>query len=196
MVVNPSFPAKPSPSSSPTPRPIPARSTWRRPATAARPTSPASCSSSMTGIDMVHVPYRGQAPAIADLLGGQVQVLFASSPASMEHIKSRQAQGAGRHHRGARGGAARPADRGRFRAGLRGERLVRRRRPAGKRPPRSSTGSTRRSTRPRRPQTEGAAGRSRRHADFRLRPPISASSSPTKPRSGARVIKSAGIKVE
>ncbi|MBL6615958.1 MAG: tripartite tricarboxylate transporter substrate binding protein [Reyranella sp.] len=43
---------------------------------------------SMTGTDMVHVPYRGQAPAIADLLSGQVQVLFATSPASMEFIKS------------------------------------------------------------------------------------------------------------
>ena len=43
---------------------------------------------SMTGIDMVHVPYRGQAPAIADLLSGQVHVLFATSPASMEFIKT------------------------------------------------------------------------------------------------------------
>lgn len=43
---------------------------------------------SMTGTKMVHVPYRGQAPAIADLLSGQVQVLFATSPASMEFIKS------------------------------------------------------------------------------------------------------------
>jgi tripartite-type tricarboxylate transporter receptor subunit TctC len=43
---------------------------------------------SMTGINMVHVPYRGQAPAIADLLSGQVHVLFATSPASMEFIKS------------------------------------------------------------------------------------------------------------
>lgn len=43
---------------------------------------------SMTGINMVHVPYRGQAPAIADLVSGQVQVLFATSPASMEFIKT------------------------------------------------------------------------------------------------------------
>lgn len=43
---------------------------------------------SMTGAKMVHVPYRGQAPAIADLLSGQVHVLFATSPASMEFIKT------------------------------------------------------------------------------------------------------------
>jgi tripartite-type tricarboxylate transporter receptor subunit TctC len=42
----------------------------------------------MTGISMVHVPYRGQAPAIADLLAGQVQVLFATSPASIEYVRS------------------------------------------------------------------------------------------------------------
>jgi tripartite-type tricarboxylate transporter receptor subunit TctC len=43
---------------------------------------------SMAGVNMVHVPYRGQAPAIADLLSGQVQVLFATSPASMEFIRT------------------------------------------------------------------------------------------------------------
>jgi tripartite-type tricarboxylate transporter receptor subunit TctC len=42
----------------------------------------------MAGIDMVHVPYRGVGPAIADLLAGQVQVLFAGTPESIEHIRA------------------------------------------------------------------------------------------------------------
>jgi tripartite-type tricarboxylate transporter receptor subunit TctC len=42
----------------------------------------------MTGINMVHVPYRGVAPAIADLLSGQVHVLFATSVAAMEYVRT------------------------------------------------------------------------------------------------------------
>jgi len=42
----------------------------------------------MTRIDMVHVPYRGTPPALTDLLGGQVQVMFATMPASIEHIRA------------------------------------------------------------------------------------------------------------
>jgi tripartite-type tricarboxylate transporter receptor subunit TctC len=41
----------------------------------------------MTGTEMVHVPYRGAAPALADLLGGQDQVLFDNLPSSIGHIK-------------------------------------------------------------------------------------------------------------
>jgi len=37
---------------------------------------------------MVHVPYRGTGPALADLLGGQVQVMFATMPAAIEYIKT------------------------------------------------------------------------------------------------------------
>jgi tripartite-type tricarboxylate transporter receptor subunit TctC len=42
----------------------------------------------MTGVSMIHVPYRGGAPALADLLGGQVQVVFGSAPESIEFIRT------------------------------------------------------------------------------------------------------------
>jgi tripartite-type tricarboxylate transporter receptor subunit TctC len=42
----------------------------------------------MTGVDMLHVPYRGNAPALTDLLAGQLQVLFDSISSSIEHIRS------------------------------------------------------------------------------------------------------------
>jgi tripartite-type tricarboxylate transporter receptor subunit TctC len=42
----------------------------------------------MTGIDMVHVPYRGVAPAITDPLGGQVHVLFDPVPSSIGYVRS------------------------------------------------------------------------------------------------------------
>jgi tripartite-type tricarboxylate transporter receptor subunit TctC len=42
----------------------------------------------MAGTRMVHVPYRGQGPALADLLGGQVQVLFATTPGITDYIKT------------------------------------------------------------------------------------------------------------
>jgi len=41
----------------------------------------------MAGVDMVHVPYRGDAPAITDLLGGQVQVYFGTLSGSVEYIR-------------------------------------------------------------------------------------------------------------
>ncbi|MET0507117.1 MAG: tripartite tricarboxylate transporter substrate binding protein [Burkholderiaceae bacterium] len=43
---------------------------------------------SMTGCDMVHVPYKGAGPALTDLIGGQVQVMFDNLPSSIGHIKS------------------------------------------------------------------------------------------------------------
>jgi tripartite-type tricarboxylate transporter receptor subunit TctC len=42
----------------------------------------------MTGVNMVHVPYRGNAPAVTDLIAGQVQVMFADTPSSIEHVRA------------------------------------------------------------------------------------------------------------
>jgi tripartite-type tricarboxylate transporter receptor subunit TctC len=42
----------------------------------------------MAGVDLTHVPYRGEAPALADLLGGQVQVIFGNMPSSIEYLRA------------------------------------------------------------------------------------------------------------
>ena len=42
----------------------------------------------LTGVKMLHVPYKGSAPAITDLLGGHVQLMFADSPSALPHIKT------------------------------------------------------------------------------------------------------------
>jgi tripartite-type tricarboxylate transporter receptor subunit TctC len=54
-------------------------------------TSPHLCGellNAMAGINIVHVPYRGTAPALTDLLAGQVQVLFDNLPGSIGHIRN------------------------------------------------------------------------------------------------------------
>ncbi|MEO8102457.1 MAG: tripartite tricarboxylate transporter substrate binding protein [Betaproteobacteria bacterium] len=42
----------------------------------------------MAGVDIVHVPYKGSSPAVADLLGGQVQLMFDNMPVSLPHVKA------------------------------------------------------------------------------------------------------------
>ena len=42
----------------------------------------------MAGVDMLHVPYRGQGPAMTDLLSGQVQLLFATAPGTVDYVKT------------------------------------------------------------------------------------------------------------
>lgn len=81
----------------------------------------------MTGVNMLHVPYRGAAPALTDLIAGQVQVMFAAMPASIEYIRAHAARARGNDYDSS-GGIARYPDRGRFRAELRGEPMVRHRR--------------------------------------------------------------------
>ena len=43
---------------------------------------------SMTGVDMLHIPYKGSSPAVTDLLGGQVNMMFDNIPSSLPHIKA------------------------------------------------------------------------------------------------------------
>jgi tripartite-type tricarboxylate transporter receptor subunit TctC len=42
----------------------------------------------MTGVKMEHIPYKGSAPALTDLMGGQVQVMFDNMPSALPHVKS------------------------------------------------------------------------------------------------------------
>ena len=88
MEVNPSFPAKSVPEfiayAKANPRKI-------NMASSGNGTLPHVCGElfkMMTGIDMVHVPYRGGAPALVDLLSGQVQVGFSVVTESIEYIKA------------------------------------------------------------------------------------------------------------
>jgi tripartite-type tricarboxylate transporter receptor subunit TctC len=43
---------------------------------------------SMADVDMLHIPYRGTGPAVTDLLGGRIQVMFAPAPSAMQHVVS------------------------------------------------------------------------------------------------------------
>jgi tripartite-type tricarboxylate transporter receptor subunit TctC len=47
----------------------------------------------MTGLNIIHVPYRGAAPALADLVGGQVQVMFGDMPSTLEFIRASKLRG-------------------------------------------------------------------------------------------------------
>ena len=60
----------------------------------------------MTGVNMLHVPYRGSVPALTDLMSGQVQVMFDNLPSSIEHIRAGQDSCACGHTRDALAGPA------------------------------------------------------------------------------------------
>ena len=101
----------------------------------------------MTGVDMVHVPYRGGG-ARAHRSARRAGAGDVRRHAVVDRVhQGRQAARAGGDDRDALGGAAGRPDRGRFRAGLRGERRGTASARPRTRPPRSSTSSTRRSTR-------------------------------------------------
>jgi tripartite-type tricarboxylate transporter receptor subunit TctC len=88
MAVNPSFPAKTVPQFIAHGKTKTAKLTMASPGTATPPHVAGELFKMTTGVNMLHVPYRGDAPAIADLLGGQVDVFFGTLSGSMEHIRA------------------------------------------------------------------------------------------------------------
>jgi tripartite-type tricarboxylate transporter receptor subunit TctC len=88
MVVNPSVPAKTVPEFIAFAKANPGKISMASAGNGTTPHVAGELFKMMAGIDMVHVPYRGNGPAITDLLGGQVQVLFAGAPESIEHIRA------------------------------------------------------------------------------------------------------------
>jgi tripartite-type tricarboxylate transporter receptor subunit TctC len=88
MVVNPSLPANTVPEFIAYAKAHPGKINMASGGNGSTPHVAGELFKMMTGVDMNHVPYRGAAPALTDLLAGQVQVYFANTPASIEHIRA------------------------------------------------------------------------------------------------------------
>ena len=128
MVVNPSVPAKTVPEFIAYAKANPGKINMASAGNGTAPHVAGELFKMMTGIDMVHVPYRG-AGTHAHRSARRAGAGLCSAPCLVDRVhQGRQAARAGGDHRDALGGAARHPDRGRIRAGLRGERVVRHRR--------------------------------------------------------------------
>jgi tripartite-type tricarboxylate transporter receptor subunit TctC len=88
MVVHPSFPPKTVPDFIAYAKANPGRINMASPGNGTPGHLAGELFKMMAGINMVHVPYRGGAPALTDLLSGQVQVYFSVLPDSMEYIRA------------------------------------------------------------------------------------------------------------
>jgi tripartite-type tricarboxylate transporter receptor subunit TctC len=88
MVVNPTFAAKTVPTFIDYSKTHPGKINMASSGSGSPPHVAGELFKIMTGTDMAHVPYRGDVPAITDLLAGQVQVYFATLPAAIEYIKA------------------------------------------------------------------------------------------------------------
>jgi tripartite-type tricarboxylate transporter receptor subunit TctC len=88
MVVNPSVPAKTVPEFITYAKANPGKINMAAPGIGSLQHVSGELFKMMTGVNMVSVPYRGGAPALADLLGGQVQVAFNAVIAALEHIRT------------------------------------------------------------------------------------------------------------
>ncbi len=88
MVVNPSVPARTVPEFIAYAKANPGKINVASPGVGTSVHLSAELFKMMTGVDVVHVAYKGSAPSLTDLLGGQVQVSFATMPASIEFIRN------------------------------------------------------------------------------------------------------------
>jgi len=87
MVVNPSFPTKTVPEFIAYAKANPGKINMASGGNGGTPHVTGELFKMMTGVNMVHVPYRGDAPALIDLLGGQVQTMFGILPLLVEYIR-------------------------------------------------------------------------------------------------------------
>ena len=62
--------------------------TFGSPGSGASPHVSGALFQSMTGVELTHVPYKGSAPAISDLLGNQIAVMFDNMPSAIQHVRS------------------------------------------------------------------------------------------------------------
>jgi len=88
MVVNPSVPAKSVPEFIAYTKTSPGKINYASAGTGAPSHVTGELFKMMAGVDMVHVPYRSAGPAITDLLGGQVQVMFPTTVSSIGYIRA------------------------------------------------------------------------------------------------------------
>jgi tripartite-type tricarboxylate transporter receptor subunit TctC len=93
MLVNPSFPAKTVPEFIAYAKANPGKISMASAGNGTGPHLGGELFKMMAGIDMVHVPYRGGAPALTDLIGGQVQVMFIGPIEVVEHIRAGRLRG-------------------------------------------------------------------------------------------------------
>jgi len=88
MTVAPSFPAKTIPEFIAYAKANPGRLNFASGGTGTGPHLAGELFKKMTGVNLLHVPYRGEGLALADLLGGQVQVMFNSSIVALESVRA------------------------------------------------------------------------------------------------------------
>jgi tripartite-type tricarboxylate transporter receptor subunit TctC len=88
MVVNPSFPARTVPEFIAYAKANPRKINYGSAGVGSIVHMAAALFEAEAGVQMVHVPYRGMAPALTDLMGGRVQVIFSTMPPAVPHVKA------------------------------------------------------------------------------------------------------------